>query len=132
MCGECDDHAPPSFPTLVAVASLGVAALARAAAIVAETWPGARLVWRCESSETLREHHDSKRFEAQGFPVVLAPLFSYMAHHWSDAMWPERSPVSLDARGEAAWHALVALRGLDLHLLACGDGHVVLGVEDIP
>lgn len=37
--------APPSHPALVAVASLGVDTLARAEAIVAETWR-ARVVWR--------------------------------------------------------------------------------------
>ncbi len=125
--------APPSHAALVAVASLGAASLARAEAIVAETWPGARLVWRVMTAEALREHHARDGQLAESGAVRATSL------EWAsvaDAFrWPETPPryIGLGARvqhdAERAWPALRALAALGLHLVALNVGRVVLAVE---
>lgn len=135
---------PPSLPALVAVAALGVDTLARAEAIVAETWR-ARVVWRVMTAQALRNHHASmENAEARTSPRVCV-AFSREAN---DAEWPpnrvhmrERWPAVCpysywfgdaddDRHGvHRAWPALRAIAALGLHLLAVDDGRVTLGVE---
>lgn len=70
--------APPSLPALVAVASLGADTLARAEAIVAETWR-ARVVWRAMGAEKIREHRWSA-YGPVGPPRVVAELLAVGAY----------------------------------------------------
>lgn len=129
--------APPSLPALVAVASLGVDTLARVEAIVAETWPGARLVWRCESAEGLRAVFDEwvgrrtpdrrvervasvawwRRSAADEPRDSVAEMLA-----WCDVHDPGLAPAA---------RAVAALAELDVWALACDAARVVLGVESI-
>lgn len=144
-CAECEEEGvnddPPSIPALVAVAALGVAALARAEAIVAETWPGRALVWRVMTAEALREHHKN---HCAGTDVTPALVFSremtppLTNFEWRPA-WQEVCPYGGgfgtpddDRYGvHRAWPALRALATMALHLLSLDSARVVLGVEAV-
>lgn len=124
-CFACDERgyatpAPPSHAALVAVASLGRATLARAEAIVAETWPGARLVWRAMTAEEPGKHWSR---------VAAGSVFSLRA-----AMFEASGESDDDMRARyAALGAPVvsieAIAALGLHLVDLDAGRVVLAVE---
>jgi hypothetical protein len=128
----CDLSLPPSHAALVAVASLGAASLARAEAIVAETWPVARLVWRAMTAEALREHHGRRAFAASASPRA-EEAFSWEAHiaERDSRPWREECPFGEEWGAEIrrTWPASTALRAIGVHLLAVEDGRVVLAVE---
>lgn len=151
-CGERGERhttaAPPSHAALVAVASLGVAALARAEALVAETWPGRALVWRVMTAEALnaalREAYvtptDSNRV-AFWFACEAVGLWSDRwpkeFRFWSASDAPPEAVVLLDERRRLypAMRA-IAMRDTDagprptgLHLVALDAGRVTLAVE---
>ncbi len=121
-CGACRSHthtaAPPSHAALVAVASLGVDTLARAEAIVAETWR-ARVVWRVMRRVDL---------EAQ-LAAVLLDAYAPVACPAAAALYrrPDGPVDAYAARIDV--RPIRALAALGLHLLAVDDGRVTLGVE---
>lgn len=141
-CGGAHWTAPDSHPALVAVASLGVDALARVEELVAETWR-ARVVWRVERPHDRRDRLRSRR-GSQAFGLSAEePLEVFAASEawqaWPSGAWPEECPGGFLALsggdGEVilrAWPALRALAALGLHLLAIDDGRVTLGVEALP
>jgi hypothetical protein len=134
-----DLDAPPSHAALVAVTSLGVDTLARAEAIVAETWPGRALVWRVMTAAALQKHHAD---HCAGLDVTPALVFSremtppLTNFEWRPA-WPEVCPYGGlfgtpddDRHGvHRAWPALRALAALGLHLVALDASRVVIAVE---
>lgn len=152
-CGVCGSSeagrgllaAPPSHAALCAVASLGVDTLARAEAIVAETWPRARLVWRvmgaAELNAVLRRNYETP---THGNRVAF--WFACEAVGLWSQRWPEefRFWSASDAPPEVIammdeWRRLYpAMRALaltedgrptGLHLVALDDARVVLAVE---
>jgi hypothetical protein len=138
-CTAGDTPAPPSHAALVAVASLGRATLARAEAIVAETWPGRALAWRPMTAAALQKHHAD---HCAGLDVTPALVFSremtppLTNFEWRPA-WPEVCPYGGlfgtpddDRHGvHRAWPALRALAALGLHLVALDASRVVIAVE---
>jgi len=134
-------EAPPSHAALVAVASLGVDTLARAEAIVAETWPGRALAWRPMTAAALQKHHAD---HCAGLDVTPALVFSremtppLTNFEWRPA-WPEVCPYGGlfgtpddDRHGvHRAWPALRALAALGLHLVALDASRVVIAVETL-
>ena len=140
-CFACDDHgyevdAPPSHVALVSVAALGPDALARAEAIVAETWPGARLVWRAMARAAIEEHHAKVNDS-----IELTPLRAF-AHEMvraksperfgGEPAWPRECPwqaLSSDSPTGRAWPALHALAAAGLHPVALDAARVALAVE---
>jgi hypothetical protein len=142
-CWRCDGSGhtalPPSHPALVAVAGLGVDTLARAEAIVAETWPGRALAWRPMTAAALQKHHAD---HCAGLDVTPALVFSremtppLTNFEWRPA-WPEVCPYGGlfgtpddDRHGvHRAWPALRALAALGLHLVALDASRVVIAVE---
>lgn len=138
-CGERGERhttaAPPSHAALVAVASLGVAALARAEALVAETWPRARLVWRVMGAEELRRHHERTSVSGSGLPVVVSLEETQMAGMRWPVSWPRYAATRVPKDAALKWPALRALaltedgKPTGLHLVALDDARVVLAVE---
>lgn len=148
-CWRCDGSgrliAPPSHAALVAVASLGVDALARAEAIVAETWPGRALVWRVMTRGDIDGHHAKVNDN-----IELTPLRAF-AHEMvraksperfgGEPAWPRECPwqaLSSDSPTGRAYPALRAIARTEggtptgLHLVALDDARVVLAVEALP
>ncbi len=123
--------APPSHPALVAVAALGLGTLARAEAIVAETWR-ARVVWRVMTADALREHHGQRAFAASASPRA-EEAFSWEAHiaERDNRPWRTECPFGEEwgAEIQRTWPASTALRALGVHLLAVNESRVVIGVE---
>lgn len=147
VCFACDDHgydvdAPPSIPVLVAVASLGPDTLARAEAIVAETWSGRALVWGVMAREALREHH-AKVAGPTPWPVSEDPCTAYSreevyrsswhhdpANHAGETLpWEGDEPLHCEGAAVGAWPALRAIAAAGLHLVALDAARVVLAVE---
>lgn len=139
ICHRCNVYpktpgytaAPPSHPVLVAVASLGVDTLARAEAIVAETWR-ARVVWRVMTAGEIREHHGQNAFGTSVLPRT-EEAFSWEAHiaERDNRPWRAECPFG-EVWGDEirrTWPASTALRALNLHLLAVDDGRVTLAVK---
>lgn len=147
-CAECDgsgDVAVDDMPTLVSVASSGAAALARVEAVVAEGWPGSRVVWRALTHKQIRNHHNYTSAWTAEMSTGPHALFS---REWCYAEatlpglervpWPKSPPTKL-AKPRRAWRFVrgVAVedvddgapRRTDFHLLRCGRSVVVLGVE---
>lgn len=143
-CGEAGTTAlPESIAEVVAVASLGASALLRAASLAEEIaraagHPKAAVVLRVMAREAIEEHHARASFEARGFPIAVAPFFSYIACHWSDVAWPERCPVAADSDGERMWPMMRALARADVgaptgvHLVGLDEDAVTLAVESLP
>lgn len=144
FCGECAEEdtdatggwraighapAPPSHAALVAVASLGADTLARAEAIVAETWPVRALVWRVMTREALREHHEKMTVSGRGLPVVVSLEETQMAGLRWPVSYPRYSATRVSKDAARAWPALRALAALGLHLVALDAARVVLAVE---
>lgn len=133
-CPDCEDGsghapAPPSHAALVAVASLGADTLARAEAIVAETWPVRALVWRVMTREALREHHEKMTVSGRGLPVVVSLEETQMAGLRWPVSYPRYSATRVSKDAARAWPALRALAALGLHLVALDAARVVLAVE---
>lgn len=130
---SCPDHnAPPSHPALVAVASLGADALARAEELVAETWR-ARIVWRVMTAEALDAHGEWTFSRAYAPGESHAPRAAAIERHTGRHLRSE-VPEACDHGDQhpsvvAAWPALRALAALGLHLVAVDDGRVTLAVE---
>ncbi len=126
---------PPSHAALVADASLGVDTLARAEAIVAETWPRARLVWRVMGAEELRRHHERTSVSGSGLPVVVSLEETQMAGMRWPVSWPRYAATRVPKDAALKWPALRALaltedgKPTGLHLVALDDARVVLAVE---
>lgn len=127
-CPDCEDGsghapAPPSHDALVAVASLSVDTIARAEAIVAETWPGARLVWRVESAAKLSALRIAQLFNRDAPEAVVAACSI-------DASGVLHNAARAAARARGVDHRPIeALAALGLHLVALDAGRVVLAVE---
>jgi hypothetical protein len=133
-CPACrgDATAPPSLPALVAVASLGVDALARAEEVVAETWR-ARVVFRVMTAEALDAHGEWTFSRAYAPGESHAPRAAAIERHTGRHLRSE-VPEACDHGDQhpsvvAAWPALRALAALGLHLVAVDDGRVTLAVE---
>ena len=145
QCGERGERhvtaAPPSHAALVAVASLGVDTLARAEAIVAETWPGRALVWRVMGTAEIREHHERCKLYSGGAATALEAFSreQVAAYYFGPELggfggdckppWPAEPFTPDSAEVRRAWPALRALAALGLHLVALDAGRVVLAVE---
>lgn len=145
QCGERGERhvtaAPPSHAALVAVASLGVDTLARAEAIVAETWPGRALVWRVMGTAEIREHHERCKLYSGGAATALEAFSreQVAAYYFGPELggfggdckppWPAEPFTTDSAEVRRAWPALRALAALGLHLVALDAGRVVLAVE---
>lgn len=133
----------PSFPDLVAVASLGASALLRAASLTediarAAGHPKARLVWRVMEAKAVAKHHRNVLANAHpagsiAFAQVLAatvalfPKDTAAAFAWGDDAGISRAltnPVAALARTEDGGAAGVHLVGLDA-------GAVTLAVEGV-
>ena len=145
VCFACDDHgydvdAPPSHAALVSVAALGPAALARAEAIVAETWPGRALAWRGMGRAALREHHETTARDGGGSGA--SRVFSLECERERCAVafgaqppWPAECPFAAWAMAPSEWSAVRALARREdgaptgLHLVALDAARVVLAVE---
>ena len=131
VCWDGMGHtaAPPSHPSLVAVASLGADALARAEAIVAETWR-ARVVWRVMGAAALNDHFSRKRdSRPPGAEVDAALVFALEdREEMGGDAWPTECPYAASTV-RRAWPALRALAALGLHLVAVDDSLVTLAVE---
>jgi len=140
----CDDHdprdedhdAPPSLPALISVAALGADALARAGAIVAETWRGRALVWRVMTASEILRHHEVTARDGDG--VTEGYVFSHEHERkrrpkafGGTPAWPVECPWTSLPTVAPAWPALRELDALGLHLLACDAARVVLGVESV-
>lgn len=155
-CGVCGSSeagrgllaAPPSHAALCAVASLGVDTLARAEAIVAETWPRARLVWRvmgaAELNAVLRRNYETPTHGnrvAFWFACEAVGLWSQRwpeeFRFWSASDAPPEVIAMMDER-RRLYPAMRALaltedgRPTGLHLVALDDARVVLAVEALP
>lgn len=149
-CAECDGYdAPPEDdrPALVAVASVGAAAIARVEAIVAEGRPGARIQWRALDRVRLRLHHRDHSMlwvaNSNASPEVLfsreheyaSASLPGLASQW--APWPVRPPTR-KTKGRRMWRFVrgIAVEDVDdgvtrrtgFHLLGCDPGCVVLGL----
>jgi hypothetical protein len=124
-CGGGHWPAPPSHAALVAVASLGAASLARAEAIVAETWPGRALVWRVMTAEALTDHQKrAAQMTARGADMVVRAAAMLAAFPENDDGWRiYYGALGVDTR------PLEALAALGLQLVALDAGRVVLAVE---
>lgn len=142
-CGACgqggDVRLPVSLPALVSVAALGAAALARAEAIVAETWPGARLVWQVMSRSDIAGVHARGMYSDSGESCAGAfsreQLLFFLGSHRKP--WPAEPRESCCADVRRAWPALRALAVAEdgsptgLHIVALDAACVVLGVEAV-
>lgn len=152
-CGVCGSSeagrgllaAPPSHAALCAVASLGVDTLARAEAIVAETWPRARLVWRvmgaAELNAVLRRNYETPTHGnrvAFWFACEAVGLWSQRwpeeFRFWSASDAPPEVIAMMDERRRLcpAMRALALTedgRPTGLHLVALSEARVVLAVE---
>lgn len=132
--GRCSHaNVPLSVSGLAAVASLGREALLRAAALADVVEPGAMVVWKTLSRRRIAglllrncrwmSHGDDGPMSLYGFGV------GGIGQSLSDSVTAE-SPLSTE-RAEASWPALYELFTLGTHLIACGDGQVVLAVETL-
>lgn len=120
--GSGDEVPPePSRGELVAVSSLGAAAVARAEAVVAETWPRARLVWRVNGARRIRsEAAACVSFGPFGAAADGATFISSLA-----LVQPELVEESLRWHGHSRGaRAGAALGAIGLHV-AGFDGHEV-------
>lgn len=141
-CGDCDIAgyiAAPPRADLVAVASLGADALARAEAIVAEEWRG-RVVWRVMEAGAIVRHHELTARDGDGHSPAY--VFSHEQErarrphaYGGQPAWPVECPWTATMQSESTWRALRAIALTEdgnptgLHLLAVEDGRVALGVE---
>lgn len=144
-CRDCDGlgwaSQPTSHAALVEVASLGVAALSRAHAVVEDGW-AARVAWRSARAEWISEHHAETTARIQpGRRVGVAETFSRERYNrapiiigvdmpapWSEVWRPH-------GIGPKEWRAMREIDDMGMHVLAHDAGEparMVLGVESLP
>lgn len=121
--------APSSHPALVAVASLGADALARAEELAADVWR-ARVAWRVAHATTLRDlmgqAYDEGSFGAGVLYVAAVAWFHPDDVADALAWWREHDPAQ-----EKAARAVADLAALGLHVVAVDDERVTLAVESV-
>ncbi len=143
-CAACEEegivNVPPSHAALVAVAALSRATLARVEAVVAETWLGARLVWRVMSKSDIAGSHARGMYSDSGESCVGAfsheQMLSFLGSHRKP--WPLEPRERCCADVRRAWPAMRALAVRDtdagpqptgLSLVDLDAARVVLAVE---
>jgi hypothetical protein len=114
---------PPSEHAVVAVASLGAAALLRAAALADALAPRSTVVWWVRPREGIEAAH---RLLSGQRPLTLPSVFAAEScRGWRKHCTWNRDDI------RAAWPALREIAMMGLHLTGCQNGYVTLCVEDL-